>query len=68
MNCGGCSAAINRVLTKAKAAGDVTEFDVSLESQQVIVKTTKLNFDSVREKIAKTGKEVGYQYTFYALF
>jgi hypothetical protein len=42
----------------------VTEFDVSLEKQEVLVKTSTLDYDAVREKIAKTGKEVGYHYSF----
>ena len=35
----------------------VSEFDVSLEKQEVIVKGT-LPYDDVLEKIKKTGKEV----------
>ncbi|KAH7341137.1 hypothetical protein B0J17DRAFT_716289 [Rhizoctonia solani] len=57
MTCGGCSGAITRVLTKAKEAGDVSSFDVSLEKQEVLV-TGKLPYDDVLAKIKKTGKEV----------
>ncbi|KAL9715180.1 Cytosolic copper metallochaperone [Leucoagaricus gongylophorus] len=58
MTCEGCSGAINRVLKKAKDADEVTEFIVSLEKQEVIVKSSKLNYEDVKEKIAKTGKEI----------
>ena len=38
-------------------ATGVTEYDVSLEKEEVIVKGT-LGYDDVLEKIKKTGKEV----------
>ncbi|KAF8654067.1 hypothetical protein AX16_003600 [Volvariella volvacea WC 439] len=56
MTCGGCSGAVTRVLEKAKADG-VTEYDVSLEKQEVIVKGT-LPYEDVLARIQKTGKEV----------
>ncbi|KAF5358346.1 hypothetical protein D9756_001544 [Leucocoprinus leucothites] len=58
MTCGGCSGAITRVLNKAKEAGDVSGFDVSLDKQEVVVKSSTLDYEAVREKIAKTGKEI----------
>ena len=41
---------------------EVTEFSVSLEKQEVIVKSSSLNYEDVKTKIAKTGKEVGSGY------
>ncbi|KAJ3564294.1 hypothetical protein NP233_g8392 [Leucocoprinus birnbaumii] len=58
MTCGGCSGAITRVLNKAKESGDVNAFTVSLETQEVVVKSSSLDYETVREKIAKTGKEI----------
>jgi len=54
MSCSGCSGAIERVLGKTEG---VTSFDVSLEKQEVIV-TGPATYDTVLEKIKKTGKEV----------
>ncbi|KAJ6596928.1 hypothetical protein DFH09DRAFT_1133124 [Mycena vulgaris] len=56
MTCSGCSGAITRVLEKAKADG-VSEFSVSLDTQEVLVKGT-LPYDDVLARIKKTGKEV----------
>nr|AFU72296.1 metal homeostasis factor [Amanita strobiliformis] len=56
MTCGGCSGAITRVL-QGKERGGVTEFDVSLPDQKVIVKGV-IPYDDVLERIKKTGKEV----------
>jgi len=58
MTCGGCSGAITRVLERAKTAGDgVSEYTVSLETQEVLV-TGSIPFDELTEKIAKTGKQI----------
>ncbi|KAF9780416.1 copper chaperone taha, partial [Thelephora terrestris] len=54
MTCGGCSGAVERVLKKAEG---VTFYEVSLEKQEVIVKAT-VPYETVLEKISKTGKEV----------
>ncbi|CEH17156.1 copper chaperone taha [Ceraceosorus bombacis] len=54
MSCGGCSGAVTRVLSKLEG---VSSFDVSLETQTVVVKGTA-PYDTVLEKIKKTGKEV----------
>ncbi|KAI9896418.1 hypothetical protein N3K66_008590 [Trichothecium roseum] len=54
MTCGGCSGAINRVLTKLEG---VDSHDVSLDNQTVKV-VTALPYETVLEKIAKTGKKV----------
>ncbi|QRV99844.1 copper chaperone [Ceratobasidium sp. AG-Ba] len=56
MTCGGCSGAVTRVLEKAKGNG-VSDFEVSLEKQEVIVKGT-MPYDDVLAKIKKTGKTV----------
>ncbi|GAA5856721.1 hypothetical protein JCM8547_008807 [Rhodosporidiobolus lusitaniae] len=58
MTCGGCSGAVTRVLTKAKENGEVSSFDVSLDTQTVLVTSPSLSLDEVKAKIAKTGKEV----------
>ncbi|KAK1836139.1 hypothetical protein QBC39DRAFT_367528 [Podospora conica] len=56
MSCGGCSGAVERVLKKLEG---VKSYDVSLETQTVLVVADEgLNFETVREKIAKTGKEI----------
>lgn len=55
-NFSGCSNAVNRVLTKLEG---VKNIDISLEKQTVDVKTVNgLSYDTVLEKIKKTGKEV----------
>lgn len=71
MTCGGCSGAIERVLKKTEGefkviicsaiptslATGISSYDVSLEKQEVLVKGT-IPYDSLLEKIKKTGKEV----------
>ncbi|KAH9842613.1 copper chaperone taha [Rhodofomes roseus] len=58
MTCGGCSGAVDRALKKAKADGqEIDSWDISLEKQEVIVKGA-VPYDTVLEKIKKTGKEV----------
>ncbi|WFD01754.1 Cytosolic copper metallochaperone [Malassezia obtusa] len=54
MACGACSGAIERVLSKLEG---VSKYEASLETQTVDVYTT-LPYDTVLEKIKKTGKEV----------
>ncbi|CCT71568.1 related to antioxidant protein and metal homeostasis factor [Fusarium fujikuroi] len=54
MSCGGCSGAIDRVLKKLDG---VESYDVSLENQTAKV-VTVLPYDTVLQKIAKTGKKV----------
>ncbi|WFD40013.1 Cytosolic copper metallochaperone [Malassezia japonica] len=54
MSCSACSGAIERVLSKLEG---VTSYDVSLEQQTVDVHAT-VPYDTVLEKIKKTGKEV----------
>ncbi|TPX40176.1 hypothetical protein SeMB42_g06119 [Synchytrium endobioticum] len=55
MTCSGCSNAVSRVLSKTPG---VNQFDVSLEKQEVTVRTTGLTQDAVFEVIKKTGKPV----------
>lgn len=55
MSCQGCSNAINRVLTKLEP--DVSKIDISLERQTVDVHS-KLPYEAIYDKIAKTGKEI----------
>ncbi|GAA5902330.1 hypothetical protein JCM5296_003114 [Sporobolomyces johnsonii] len=54
MTCSGCSGAIERVLKKTEG---VSSYDISLEKQEVIVKTS-VPYDDILAKIKKTGKEV----------
>ncbi|SPO27933.1 probable ATX1 - antioxidant protein and metal homeostasis factor [Ustilago trichophora] len=54
MTCSGCSGAVSRVLSKLDG---VSSFDVSLENQSVVVKGSA-PYETVLEKIKKTGKEV----------
>ncbi|KIS67686.1 putative copper metallochaperone ATX1 [Mycosarcoma maydis] len=54
MTCSGCSGAVSRVLGKLDG---VDSYDVSLENQSVVVKGSA-PFETVLEKIKKTGKEV----------
>jgi len=54
MNCSGCSGAVDRVLKKVEG---VSYYDISLAKQEVVVKGT-VPYDTVYEKIKKTGKEV----------
>lgn len=54
MSCGGCSGAIDRVLKKLDG---VDSYQVSLENQTARVVTT-LPYETVLEKIAKTGKKI----------
>ncbi|KAK0524677.1 Cytosolic copper metallochaperone, partial [Tilletia horrida] len=53
MSCSGCSGAVDRVLKKLEG---VTSYDISLDTQTVVVKGTA-PFETVLEKIKKTGKE-----------
>ncbi|KAF2809701.1 uncharacterized protein BDZ99DRAFT_463474 [Mytilinidion resinicola] len=56
MTCGGCSGAVTRVLSKLDG---VKSFDVSLEKQTAeVVAEESLDYNTVLEKIKKTGKEV----------
>ncbi|KAJ3219610.1 Hydroxymethylglutaryl-CoA synthase, cytoplasmic [Dinochytrium kinnereticum] len=55
MTCGGCSGAVNRILSKTDG---VSSFDISLETQTVVVNTASLSKDQVFEAIKKSGKPV----------
>ncbi|KAF9738834.1 hypothetical protein PMIN06_004512 [Paraphaeosphaeria minitans] len=56
MTCGGCSGAVERVLKKLDG---VKSYNVSLETQSAeIVAEDSLSYDTVLEKIKKTGKTV----------
>ncbi|KAJ7845595.1 hypothetical protein B0H14DRAFT_2446607 [Mycena olivaceomarginata] len=52
-----CSGAVTRVLERAKDAGEVSEYTVNLESQEVLVKGL-IALTDLEEKISKTGKEI----------
>ncbi|CAN3354887.1 copper chaperone Atx1p [Diutina catenulata] len=56
MSCGGCSGAIERVLNKTEGVQSVK---TDLETQLVDVETDdSVSYDTVLEKISKTGKKV----------
>ncbi|KAF1926128.1 putative iron/copper transporter Atx1 [Didymella exigua CBS 183.55] len=56
MSCGGCSGAVERVLKKLDG---VKSYNVSLETQTAdIVAEDSLSYETVLEKIKKTGKTV----------
>ncbi|PVG02807.1 hypothetical protein CPB86DRAFT_780226 [Serendipita vermifera] len=55
MTCGGCSGAVNRALSKMDG---LESYDVSLETQSVVVRPTTATYDEVYEKIKKTGKTI----------
>jgi len=56
MSCGGCSGAIERVLKKLEG---VKSYEVSLDSQTAnVVAEDSLSYETVLEKIKKTGKKV----------
>ncbi|MCJ1305532.1 Cytosolic copper metallochaperone [Hypocenomyce scalaris] len=56
MTCGGCSGAVERVLKKLDG---VKSYDVSLDTQTAdIVTEESVGYNTVLEKIKKTGKTV----------
>ncbi|CAG5182363.1 hypothetical protein G6011_08832 [Alternaria panax] len=56
MSCGGCSGAIERVLKKLEG---VESYNVSLETQTAEIQAAdSLSYDTVLEKIKKTGKTI----------
>ncbi|GJP30087.1 hypothetical protein CLOM_g22301 [Closterium sp. NIES-68] len=56
MPCGGCSAAVKRVLEKMEG---VQSFDISLEKQKVTV-VGDVKPQDVFDKVAKTGKATSW--------
>ncbi|CAF9926549.1 MAG: Cytosolic copper metallochaperone [Alectoria fallacina] len=55
MTCGGCSGAVDRVLKKTEG---LSSYTVNLEAQTADVYTDSVAFDTVLEKIKKTGKTI----------
>ena len=55
MSCGGCSGAVDRVLKKTEG---LASYNVDLEKQSADVYTDGVDFETVLEKIKKTGKQV----------
>ncbi|KAF2648510.1 putative iron/copper transporter Atx1 [Lophiostoma macrostomum CBS 122681] len=56
MTCGGCSGAVERVV---KRLDGVKSYDISLESQTAeIITDDSVDYDTLLEKIKKTGKTV----------
>ncbi|KAF8522270.1 hypothetical protein BU17DRAFT_44976 [Hysterangium stoloniferum] len=59
MTCSGCSGAVTRVLQRLQDQDEgVTSYEVNLEKQEVLVKGS-IDYETLLEKIKKTGKEVG---------
>jgi len=56
MTCGGCSKAVNTVLSKVPG---VTKVDISLETQRVVVEGTASK-DACSDAIKKTGKKFAF--------
>ncbi|BGP16301.1 Cytosolic copper metallochaperone [Rhodosporidiobolus nylandii] len=54
MTCSGCSGAVERVLKKTEG---VSSYDISLDTQTVLVNTT-VPYEDILAKIKKTGKVV----------
>ncbi|TPX60864.1 hypothetical protein SpCBS45565_g07386 [Spizellomyces sp. 'palustris'] len=54
MTCSGCSGAVDRILKKTQG---VSSYDISLENQTVVVKST-LSQNEVFDVIKKSGKPV----------
>lgn len=58
MTCSGCSNAVNRVLTRLQGVKNV---DISLEEQKVSVTADdSVDYQTVHDTIAKTGKKINY--------
>ncbi|KAJ3190741.1 Cytosolic copper metallochaperone [Irineochytrium annulatum] len=55
MTCGGCTGAVQRILSKTDG---VESFDISLETQTVVVQSSKLSKEDVEAVIKKSGKTV----------
>lgn len=55
MSCGGCQKAVERALSKLDGLSSV---DVNLEKQSVTVESDTVDYDTVLDKIKKTGKTV----------
>ncbi|KAK3176753.1 hypothetical protein OEA41_008078 [Lepraria neglecta] len=55
MTCSGCSGAVERVLKKAEG---LSSYKVDLETQSADVYTDTVPYETILEKIKKTGKTV----------
>ncbi|MCJ1452625.1 Cytosolic copper metallochaperone [Mycoblastus sanguinarius] len=55
MSCSGCSGAVDRVLKKTEG---LSSYSVDLDSQSADVYTDTVPYETVLEKIKKTGKTV----------
>lgn len=53
MPCSGCSNAVKKVLSEAEG---VDSFDVNLDDQLVVVKTSVLSKEQVLDTVKKSGK------------
>ncbi|CAG7717464.1 unnamed protein product [Allacma fusca] len=59
MSCGGCSAALNRILDRHRG-NDIEDHKVSLETQKVWVKSSKLDSGAIQAILEKSGKKVTF--------
>lgn len=55
MNCSGCSNAVSKAVSRLE---DIDKVETDLKTQTVDVYTDKVDYQTVLEKIKKTGKEV----------
>ncbi|XBW37330.1 hypothetical protein QEN19_002912 [Hanseniaspora menglaensis] len=62
MSCGGCSSAVERVITKNQEKLHIINFNISLEKQELVLEYDDLAGDVddnlIFEKLKKTGKVV----------
>lgn len=59
MTCEGCSNAINRILLKNKDNLAITDYNISLENQEVVVDhDEKISGEEILTVLKKSGKEV----------
>uniref|UniRef100_A0A0K2V4D0 Copper transport protein ATOX1 n=1 Tax=Lepeophtheirus salmonis TaxID=72036 RepID=A0A0K2V4D0_LEPSM len=59
MTCGGCSGAIEKILTRNKDKG-IEDFKVDLEGQRVFVTSSSLSSDDILNLISKSGKATSF--------
>lgn len=55
MSCSGCSNAVSKAVNRLE---DIDKVETDLKTQTVDVYTAKVDYETVLEKIRKTGKEV----------
>ncbi|KAL6933573.1 hypothetical protein ACO0R3_001345 [Hanseniaspora guilliermondii] len=59
MTCEGCSNAINRIILKNKDNLSISDYNISLENQEVVINhDEKVNAEDILTVLKKSGKEV----------